>query len=272
LVRRRAALRANIAFLAAAVIVIIAVGYADLVMPTSQSTQSATTSSDSASASETVNGGAVSLASGISPDGLQLRMTLNSSVIQAREAITAQIEVVNTLDGNASVLGIVQNQNVSAWGGYSGLAFCPSNSILGYALFRGDFSSANLSEAGAPLSLTPLIISSCGPAISGPSALTFLPDGNQYVESHNHGQSSQSAYPAQLNATTLFCDPFYFGSGAMSCQWARPGLIGYWNYSIPDQNDLNLTSPAFAYFPRGDYTLVAADDWNQYLYATFVVS
>ena len=165
MVRRRAALRANIAFLASAVIVIIAVGYADLVMPTYRSTQSAT-SSDSASASETVNGGAISLASGISPDGLQLRMMLNSSVIQAREPITGQIEVVNTLDGNASVSVIVQNQNVSAWGGYPGLAFCPSNSILGYALFQGDFSSENISQAGPPLRLTPLIVTSCGAAIS----------------------------------------------------------------------------------------------------------
>ena len=166
----------------------------------------------------------------------------------------------------------MQNQNVSAWGGYSGLAFCPSSSILGYALFRGDFSSENISQAGPPLRLTPLIVTSCGAAIFGPSALTFLPDGNRFVETQNHGQSPQSSFPAELNATTSLCDGFQIGSGAFSCTWARPGLIGYWNYSIPDQNDFNFTSPAFAYFPRGDYTLVAADDWNQYLYATFVVN
>jgi hypothetical protein len=34
---------------------------------------------------------------------------------------------------------------------------------------------------------------------------------------------------------------------------------------------LTLTSKSFSYFPSGEYTIVATDDWNQYVYAYFTV-
>jgi hypothetical protein len=41
--------------------------------------------------------------------------------------------------------------------------------------------------------------------------------------------------------------------------------------SIPTEGNLGFSSPAFVHFPPGDYTIVATDQWNQYVYATFVV-
>ncbi|MDA4118301.1 MAG: hypothetical protein OK455_08155 [Thaumarchaeota archaeon] len=34
---------------------------------------------------------------------------------------------------------------------------------------------------------------------------------------------------------------------------------------------MNSSSPAFTYFPPGEYTIVATDLWNQYIYTTFQV-
>src|ERR1700682_5515039 len=67
------------------------------------------------SASSTVSGGTLAFVSGISPDGLQLEVALNSSSAQSHGAISAQVEVVNTLNRNVSISQLVQNQNITRW-------------------------------------------------------------------------------------------------------------------------------------------------------------
>jgi hypothetical protein len=52
---------------------------------------------------------------------------------------------------------------------------------------------------------------------------------------------------------------------------ASPGLVGSWNHGVAAGGDLNFTSPAFVYFSPEEYTIVATDDWNQYVYAILVV-
>jgi hypothetical protein len=60
-----------------------------------------------------------------------------------------------------------------------------------------------------------------------------------------------------VNATTRFCvGPGTSGhGGGINCE-SSPGLVGYWDNKIPAEGNLNATSKAFAYFPRGEYTVL----------------
>src|SRR5437867_6128449 len=67
------------------------------------------------STSPILSEGPLEVSSGVSPEGLQLKMMVNSSRMQSTGAIRAQIEVVNTLNRNVTVSELVQNENVSRW-------------------------------------------------------------------------------------------------------------------------------------------------------------
>jgi hypothetical protein len=201
--------------------------------------------------------------SGVSPQGLQLEVTLNSSSIQSHGGISARVEAFNTLNRNVSLSGLVQNQNISEWSGDDYVCDSPST-IVGFALFRGHFAAGNISVAGQPLQLAPPEVIYCAASMQ-PVAVTFLPKGDQAVAT----DVFQISYPVtvSVNATTGDCgdNPELVGL----C--TRTALSGYWNDSIPAQGALNFTSPAFVYFPPGEYTVAATDLWNQYVYATFAV-
>jgi len=217
------------------------------------------------------NAGPLVLASGVSPEGLQLRMTLNSSSAHLHGAVSGQINVLDTLDRNVTISNLVRNQDVSRWSTYD--AGCPSDSVLGFAVFGGRFTAANISAAGSPFQLTPQFISSCGSGGVGWNAVRFLPGGGEAVGAFNASQPNGFflQVATELNVTTILCNGGVVGNGGFGCSSSYPGLVGYWNYSIPGGGNLGFTSPAFVYFPPGEYTVVAADDWDQYLYATFTV-
>jgi hypothetical protein len=156
---------------------------------------------------ETVNEGPLLYTSGVSPEGLQLKLVLNSSSMQSHGAIAGQIVVFNTLNRNVSVSGLVQNQNISEWNGYDNTCGSnPSSSLVGFAVFEGHYSAGNISAAGPPLQLAPPFYPPCPMSIS-PNAVTFLPNGDQAIATINSGQGPQSSYQvtAELNATTRYC-------------------------------------------------------------------
>jgi len=245
------------------------------------STQSPTTSSTLTSATSitTVSSATSSQAplayiSGISQEGLQLRVTLNSSSIQPNGALTAQIEVLNTLNRNVTFSTLAQDPEISDWNGVDNI--CgenPSYSLAGFAVFQGHFSADNISAAGPPLQLAPPFYPPCAFTLPA-SAVTFLPNGAQAVATIGSGQPQSSSFPvkAEINATTRYCTGSGMGGqgGEINCG-ASPGLVGYWNRSVAAGGNMNFTSPAFTYLPAGEYTIVATDDWNQYVYAYFVV-
>src|SRR5580700_10392768 len=66
----------------------------------------------------TLSEGPLACLSPVSPQGLQLKETLNSSSTQSHGAIRAKVEVLNTLNRNVSISGPAQNQNVSGWNSY----------------------------------------------------------------------------------------------------------------------------------------------------------
>ena len=197
-----------------------------------------------------------------SEQGLQLRVVLNSSVIPTDGALSAQIAVYNTLDKNVSV-SVTEGQEISTWNGGDFLCgFNPSGNLAGFAVFQGDVAAANLSKAGQQLELDPqllpYIVIGCPTEESFPANVTFFPNGDRV--SYAYGVA------AAINAKTLGCA---YTEQASQC--TGTGLVGYWNDSIPTAGNLGFSSPAFVHFPPGEYTIVATDEWNQYVYAKFVV-
>jgi len=181
------------------------------------------------------------------------------------------VEAFNTLDRNVSLSGLAQNQNILDWSGDDYVCDSPSM-IVGFALFQGHFAAGNVSAAGQPLQLAPPeVIYGCqgagGPGQVG--AVTFLPKGDQAVATTDFQGIYEGSFPVtvSVNATTGDCGD----NPELNGFCTGKGLSGYWNDSVLAPGALNFTSPAFVYFPPGEYTIVAADLWNQYVYATFVV-
>jgi hypothetical protein len=216
--------------------------------------------------------GGFSFSSGASQNGLELVIDLNSTTIQPREAIDAQIELVNTLGENVSVQLPPFSETTNYWEWSQQDSDCgvnPSNFLVDYAVFKGHFSAQNISEAGNQLLLAPAWAGPCN-GYTYYNAVTFLPNGDvtNYTEI-NYSQPQLQTLPsyvvkAEANATTYYCtgtDPIDCGNSA--------GLVGYWNDTITTTR--GLASPALSYFPPGQYTIVATDPWNQYVYVNFTV-
>jgi hypothetical protein len=236
------------------------------------STTTATAISDTSttiSDDVTPSSGPLLYSSGLSAAGLQLRVMLNSSTAPSHGAFGVQIELVNTLDQNVS-LSVPLNQNISKWNQVDFLcATNPSRSLAGFALFQGHFSPANISGAGSPLQLAEIGFEP--PCLFSPAltSTTFLPnsDNTESISSVGPNQEPPLQLTAEVNATTGYCTR----SGQSTNCGGSLGLFGYWNPALGSGGNGTLSSKEFAYLPSGEYTLVAADDWNQYVYAYLMV-
>ena len=263
-------------------------GTATTVTGTSTATStgtSATTVSSTIISTVTADEGPLLYTSSVSPDGLQLNVVLNSSSIQSHGALTAQIELVNTLNRNVSASlppwsqATLATETIYVWSGYDQIcSYNPSDFVVDFAVFQGHFSAGNISAAGSPLRLAPPFYPPCGATNVYPSAVTLLPGGDltNYTDINYTQPPPRPSYTvkAEVNATTYYCTGSGLGGngGEIDCG-VTPGLVGYWNSSPTSTGgDLNFTSPAFTYFPPGEYTIVATDPWNQYVYAYFVVT
>ncbi len=209
------------------------------------------------SVSSTPNRTPLVFASGVAPDGLQLKMVLNATTMSSTGAITGNVTVVNTSDQNVTV-STRPSQNITAWDYYND--FCQSQYFIGYAVFRGHYSSGNISSAGTPFTLAPSLPTAC-PGGPVPSPVTFLPSasGQGRVAKVIDPARPTDMYRDLVNVTTSECK--FTGSISWSCSF--PGLVGYWNTSA--------SPPAAFPFSPGEYTILAWDNWNQYLFVTFVV-
>jgi hypothetical protein len=212
---------------------------------------------------------AVTFSSGATPDGLQLELTLNATTMSFDGAITGQMRVVNTLDQNVTV-PVVQSQNLTTWSSYTDV--CPSGYFMGYAVFPGHFTAGNISSAGPPLEMVPGdtgII--CPPSAYLPpnpqssSQITFLPGPALQTRANETFDIKTAAgsfitpsylVPDQLSVTTILSNT------QENCGCVTPGLVGYYQ---------DIGNGIFTPFSHGEYTIVAWDDWNQYVYVTFVV-
>jgi hypothetical protein len=213
--------------------------------------------------STTLSDGSVVFASQTSEQGLQLRVVLNSSVIPTNGTLGAQIAVYNTLDKNVSVSVTEDQETSTTWNGRDFLCgWNGGGNLAGFAVFEGDVGATNLSMAGQQLELDPqlfpYIVIGCPTEESFPANATFFPESDRI--SYAYG------VVAAVTPKTLGC-----AYTEQESQCTGTGLVGYWNDSVSSGGNLGFSSPAFVHFPPGEYTIVAVDDWNQYIYATFVV-
>jgi hypothetical protein len=215
-----------------------------------------------------------------SATSLQLQVRLNATTIRSGHAVSAQITIVNPLSQNVSVVPDYQaDGSILSWNSYDFLcgglsASNPTWSLAGYALFKGHYTSANLSAAGAPLSLEPPLLIECV-SEPVPSSIVFYPNGSSIAAYFEPGQNGIPYPPvvmghAAMNATTeayVYESGYYgYGPGALFGYWVGPpgGVFGGQNATI--------TSPNFHYFSPGEYTLAVEDMWGQVVYSYFEVT
>jgi hypothetical protein len=209
-----------------------------------------------------------------SPLGLRLQVQLNTSTFETGSGLAAQIVVYNSFDENLSLIPAYQaNSTILSWNDYD--FFCgdsgyPLRTVVGYALFSGDYSADNFSLVGNPLQLAPPVGVSCV-SVAGPDSIVFLPESDNASLS-GLGYPEGNHQPVALAASTESCETpspgtYYCGGGK--------GLSGYWNTTgvnyLQDQ-EAAIGSQYFSYFPSGEYTLAVQDTWGQNLYAHFQVT
>jgi hypothetical protein len=212
---------------------------------------------------------------------VQLQVKLNTTTIHSGHAVSAQITITNPLNQNVSIVPDYQaDGSILSWNSYDfmcgGLAASnPTWSLAGYALFKGHYTSANLSSAGAPLSLNPPLVIEC-PAEPVPSSVVFYPNGSSIASYFEPGQNG-IPYPtvvtghAAMNATT---ETYVYESGYYG--YGSTGLFGYWvgppGGVFGGGQNATIDSPYFHYFSPGEYTLVVEDMWGQSVYSYFEVT
>jgi len=208
-----------------------------------------------ASTSSTTSPAPTIFTSAVASNGLQLKVVLNATSVRSAGAISGYVTVVNTSNQSVTISPPTQSPNLTYWSDY--ISICGVTGFMGgYALFQGHFTSENISSAGNPLRLWPSLPASC-PGGNNPGTVTFLP-GLGGV-----GKAIDPAHPLdlirdQLNITSYVCTST---NSSFCSSYSLPGLVGYWS-----------SPTTFVSFSPGQYTIVAWDDWNQYIYIMFRVS
>ena len=241
--------------------------------------------------------------SAVSPGGLQLQIRLNSTEIQVGGALTGQVYLFNTLDGNVSLTpNFSANPNILKWDYVDTICgLSPVDHMFGYALFQGHYTPENISRAIEPLLLAP------------PEAVFYCPN-TLYAESYIHNVNfAPKNYLATVSANASFGDVFKAQSVKMQANvttghcFTEPyqatgtviengvttsytttelsfgcnsdtSLYGYWTLPIDPSCSLRVNANStnnhycnFHPFPVESYTLVAEDLWNDTTFAYFQV-
>jgi hypothetical protein len=224
---------------------------------TSVSTSSVKTATASATATSTT-----------SPSGLELRIALNTTTIEAGRTLGANVTLFNTLNHNLPLLARApanSTNSVEDWANYDFICANggPVSYLAGFAIFRGRFSAENLSQAPSPLQVAAQAELPCvSLLLSQDATITFMPNS----DSATIPGTGLSREPASLNVTTEACIAF------SQCHRGT-GLYGYWSTSSPICCPANSTVPKlFRYFTPGEYTLAAEDIWGQKVCAYFQVA
>ena len=244
--------------------------------------------------------------SGVSPQGLQLQIKLNASEVPQGGALQAHMFLVNTLPESVTLhTDFAANPNIDPWNWDDYLCgMSPVEHTFVFALLQGHYTAANLTQAGAPLTLAPPVAISCPNFAYGESYIQnveFAPNSDMATFSANASSSADfkpQTIRMQLNATTGYCteSPYQYTetqtvggtttvtSGtefSLSCGAnGVDSLTGYWSpygsCAYPAGKGANGTAQGlygscFHQFAPGTYTVVAEDLWNQSAFAYFKV-
>lgn len=212
----------------------------------------------------------VAFVSPVLPDGLQLVLTLSSPAVSFGGTLTGQATVKNTSQKNVTVTTLPRPQNVTEWSDY--VDTCPSGYFIGYSIFAGHLTGGNISSAKSPLELVPRNTGLICPPPEAPLQITFSPGTLQTPanETFNGIPPFSSLVPDRLNLTTTFPNT-QDSQFSTRCGCSTPGLVGYWSSKYMSSGASGTPQTGFVPFSPGEYTVVAWDAWNQYVYATFVV-
>jgi hypothetical protein len=286
------------------IIVLLAVSFYLASMPTAPVSFFKPSSQSIQATTYTAGEQPVTFYSNVSPEGLQLEIRLNSTMMQVGGALTAQVYLFNTLGTNVSLTpNFSANPNVIKWDYVDSICgLSPVDHMFGYALFQGHYTPQNISRAIEPLLLAP------------PEAVFECPN-TLYAEAYIHNVNfAPKSYLARVSANASFSDVFkaqpvkmqanitteycftepYQATGTVidngittsytttelsfGCR-ADTSLYGYW--TLPTGPSCSLTFNAnstnnhycnFHRFSAGSYTLVAEDLWNDTAYAYFQVA
>ena len=208
-----------------------------------------------------------------------LQVELNTTKVGYHGALSATITLTNLLPYNVSfVPNLPANSSIAKWDGLDYLCGNSGGSdLVGFAVIKGHYTSANLSSA-VPLTMAPPINIEC-PASVNPDRIVFLPHSSKYAVYYPPGNSTS---PSGINETLIASshpstgDCVLLPAGYISCD--NGSLFGYWTWNgssgPPYFNslDANTTSMFFNYFPPGEYTLVVQDLWGVTLFSYFQVA
>jgi len=205
----------------------------------------------------------------VSSSGLQLELWLSTTSFPQGNGVMAQIHLVNTLPKNVTLIPVYSsNSTVSKWIGYDfDCAHSEAWGVIGFALFPGHYTPANISSAGNPLAQAPNVAMGCV-TYPNPVSLVWLPDSERTVA--YYGVAPPATGQAEINATTEYC--VSEATGATVCGGdLNASILGYWSSTMPLMGPSNATtnSKYFSFLAPGEYTLVSEDAWNQTVYGYF---
>lgn len=173
-------------------------------------------------------------------NGMEIMLSINSSDMVQGGSITVNVSLINTLH----TINLVSAEHYWAIGGVS-LGACNNMDYpMGIAVFNGYYTSANISDAGNPL--TVFRPSICPMFILYIKAYQFYP----------YGSAASVKGPSLINGT------YYANSYIISREFTLSGY--YAQQQEPANGSIMINDFQFIFnqFSPGTYTVVGADEWG----------
>ncbi len=181
--------------------------------------------------------------------GLELLLTLNSTIIQDGGAINVTVTISNTLPHANNVSG----ENKWAIPSLTSSASFPCQNYVYYQVFQGIYSESNISSAANPLQVSPVYQSlSC-----------IILQRPYYVFQPLSDQASIPVGQYTSNSSTFYQTTFM--------RISEPLIGNYssvYNASVFTQAGTLPPPP----FHPGNYTIIAGDEWGQLVLLHFTVT
>lgn len=202
------------------------------------------------------------------PNGLEILVRANFSLIASGQAIELVAEVNNTYDEPVTVNPSVVFGNVSEWA-HNYESPCGSILPLDMAVFKGHFDSSNISQAGNPLQLIPYQSTLC-PAIADVTKVVFQPSNDTAALYYTiYGKPPNQPLGSMSITSAVRLTGCFIATVNSTCG-SEFGVNGYYTGSAGP--GVGQASNTFHPFDPGEYTVAVADTWGQITFLYFQVN